>query len=148
MMNHLEDDNSEMESKLECLNYEITEMREFFDKLAIPIIKRAVRKVEKQLRGFPREASQFGDDYKLNFFEEVCVMLQEDSIDDYPFVRSTIESCCEGVYDDLSYDDKFILNHQTYSYEDNGVALIIYDFLSYANEYENKKITDTFYSRN
>lgn len=111
---------SEMDIELDCLKDEKIEMCGFFDKLAIPIIKKAVRNVEKQLRGFPREACQFGDDSKLNFFEEGCVMIQEGSMDDYMLVEDTIERCCESSYDALNNQEKFIINHQTIYHERDG----------------------------
>lgn len=140
--NDFDEVKSRIETELEYLTDENIAMREFFDKLAVPIIKKALRNVEKQLRGFPREACQFGDDSKLNFFEEVCVMCQEGSIDDYMFVEDTIEGCCESAFDDLSNQEKFILNHQTSSSEINGADLVKDEFFQYATNYENRRITD------
>lgn len=127
---------------------EVLEMQHFFDKLSEPLIKKAVRFVEKQLRNFPPEANQFGDDSKLNFFEEVCVMQQEGSLDDYYLVRNTVESCCGDAYDNLGPDEKFIINHQSYSFEDNGLALITDAFFSYAANYQSKRIEEAYYRRN
>lgn len=141
--NDFDEVKSRIETELECLTDENIAMREFFDKLAVPIIKKAVRNVEKQLRGFPREACQFGDDSKLNFFEEVCVMLQEMSMDDYMFVENTIESCCESAYDELSNEEKFILNHQTNSPEIDGAEIVKDEFFQYATNYENRRIADS-----
>lgn len=138
---------SRIETELECLTDENIAMREFFDKLAVPIIKKAVRNVEKQLRAFPREACQFGDDSKLNFFEEVCVMCQEDSIDDYMFVEDTIEGCCESVYNELSNQENFIFNHQTISLEKDCNEIVKDNFLQYATNYENRRITDSIDKR-
>jgi hypothetical protein len=137
-----------LKKELNCLDDENMEMREFFDKLAKPIIKRAVRKVEKQLRRFPAEARQFGDDSKLNSFEEICVMLQEGSMNDYMFVEDTVDECSENAYDDLLQDEKFILNHQTISPEEDGPQIIRNAFIHYASGYETKKINDAFYKRN
>lgn len=134
---------SRIETELECLTDENLSMREFFDELAIPIVKKAVRNVEKQLRGFPRGACQFGDDSKLNFFEEVCVMLQESSMDDYMLVEDTIEGCCESAFDDLSNEEKFILNHQTITPEKDGAEIIKDEFLQHGNNFESKRINDT-----
>jgi hypothetical protein len=85
------------ETEFEYLKDENNAMREFFDKLAIPVIRKTVRKVATQLRRFPLTACQFGDDSNLNFFEEVCVMMQESSMDDYIFVEDTIERCCQWM---------------------------------------------------
>lgn len=120
--NHFDYTISNLEKEINLLkdaNNELSEMniemQKFFDKLAIPIIKRTVRNVEKQLRRFPIEANQFGDDSKLNFFEEVCVMLKEGSIDDYGLVEDTIESCCLDAYNELKDNENFIVHHQTNS---------------------------------
>jgi hypothetical protein len=141
--NDFDEVKSKIETELECLTDENQAMREFFDELAIPIVKKAVRNVEKQLRGFPREACQFGDDSKLNFFEEVCVMLEEVSMDDYMLVENTIEGCCESAYDDLSNQEKFIVNHQTISPERGGYEIVKDEFFQYATNYENRRITDS-----
>ena len=144
MKQNLFDENkSEIDIEFNYLEDENYSMREFFDKLAAPIIKKAVLNVGKQLRRFPREACQFGDDSKLNFFDEVCVMLQEVSMDDYMFVEDTIEGCCESAFDDLSKQEKFILNHQTISLEKDCYEIIKDEFLQYATNYENRKIADS-----
>lgn len=145
--NDFDEVKSRIETELECLTDENIAMREFFDELAVPIIKKAVRNVEKQLRAFPREACQFGDDSKLNFFEEVCVMLDEVSMDDYMFVENTIEGCCESAYDDLSNQEKFIVNHQTISPERDGYEIVKDEFFQYATNYENRKIADSIDNR-
>jgi len=147
MMRSLFDENkSESESELDILRDENKLMRELFDQLAIPIINKVVNDVEKQLRRFPRAARQFGDDSTLNFFEEVCVMVQEGSMDYYMMVEDTIEKCCESAYDDLNLDEKFI-NHQSISLEQNGTEIIKDEFLSYATNYESKRIEDAIDQR-
>ena len=148
MMRSLFDENkSELKSELDLLRDENQLMLEFFDKLAIPIIKRAVNDVEKQLRRFPRAARQFGDDSNLNSFEEICVMMQEGSMDYYMMVEDTIERCCESAYDDLNPDDKFIINHQSISLEQNAPEIIKDEFLTYATNYESKRIEDAIDNR-
>ena len=132
------------ETEHECLTIENDAMRDFFDKLAIPVIRKTVRKVATQLRRFPRAACQFGDDSTLNFFEEVCVMMQESSMDDYIFVEDTIERCCEDAFDDLKSDEKLIINHTSNSSHQNGFEINKDEFLSYAIDYNNKKIEDAF----
>ena len=143
MQQHFDYIKSNLEFEISELKDENREMQKFFTTLAVPIIKKVNRNIEKQLRGFPREACQFGDDSKLNFFEEVCVMLQEVSMDDYMFVENTIESCCESAYDELSNQEKFILNHQTSSPEIDGAEIVKDEFFQYATNYENRKITDS-----
>ena len=138
---------NELKGEISILESEIEIMQRFFDKLSIPLIKKVIRRVEKQLRRFPLEARQFGDDSKLNSFEEVCVMLMEGSIDDYPFVSSTVESCCEDAYNQLNAEEKFIINHQTSSSEENGIELITNDFFIYATNYESRRINDSYESR-
>lgn len=145
--NLFDEDKSELEIELDRLRDENFAMREFFDELSKPVIKRAIKKVEKQLRRFPSDACQFGDDSKLNFFEEVCVMQQEVSMDYYMFVEDGIESCCEAAYEELSIQEKFILNHQTIIPEKDGVEIIRDDFFRYANNYENIKIKDSLERR-
>lgn len=147
MRSLFDESKSELKSELELLRDENQLMREFFDQLAIPIIKRAVNDVEKQLRRFPRAARQFGDDSNLNSFEEICVMMQESSMDYYMLVEDTVERCCESAYDDLNSDEKFIINHQSTSLEQNGTEIIKDEFLSYATNYESKKIEDAIDQR-
>ena len=130
------------ETEIKNLTNDNEEMREFFDQLAIPVIRKAVRKIASQLRRFPREACQFGDDSKLNFFEEVCVMYQESSMDYYMLVEDTIHSCCESAYNDLSNEEKFIINHMTDSPCRDGTEIIKEAFSDYATNYENQKIID------
>lgn len=130
------------------LSDQITQMQLFFDELSVPILKKAVRHVAKQLRHFPREANLFGDDSKLNFFDEICVMEQEGTIDDYMVVRSTIESCCKSAYDELSSNGKFILNHKSNSESQEGAEFITQAFFTYVLNYETKRIQDAYEQRN
>ena len=120
IINDIEDEKSEIEYELDQLKDENLDMLRFFGRLGVPIIKKAILKIEKQLRRFPPEARQFDDDSTLNSFEEVCVMIQEGSMDYSMFVEDTIERCCESVYNDLNSDEKFIINHQLTSSEQNG----------------------------
>lgn len=136
------------DTEISELSDQIIQMQAFFDKLSVPILKKAVRHVAKQLRHFPREANLFGDDSKLNFFEEACVMEQEGSMDDFLFVRRTIESCCEDAYDELSSNDKFILNHKTDSDSQLGSEFITDAFFTYILNYETKRIQDAYEQRN
>jgi len=57
-------------------------------------------------------------------------------------VEDTIERCCESALDDLNLDEKFIINHQVTSLEQNGTENIKDEFLSYATNYERKRIED------
>ena len=57
-------------------------------------------------------------------------------------VEDTIERCCESALDDLNLDEKFIINHQVTSFEQNGTEIIKDEFLSYATNYERKRIED------
>jgi len=147
MRNLFDENKSELESELAILRDENLVMLKFFDKLAIPIIRKAIRNVEKQLRRFPHAARQFGDDSNLNSFEEICVMMQEGSMDYYMMVEDTIERCCESAYDDLNTEEKFIINHQSISLEQNGTEIIKDEFLSYATNYESKRIEDAIDQR-
>ncbi len=147
-MNELSELRIEYEKRIDSLLAENEEMKEFFDKLSVPIIKRSVKNIERQLRQFPQEARQFGDDSNLNFFEEVCVMLQEGSMDDYRFVRTTILQCCTDAYDLLTNADRFIINHQSYVDEMGSVEIIETAFYEYASNYENNRINKAYYVRN
>lgn len=74
-------------------------------------------------------------------------MMQEGSMDYYMLVEDTVERCCESAYDDLNSDEKFIINHQTISLEQNGTEIIKDEFLSYATNYECKRIEDAIDQR-
>jgi hypothetical protein len=143
MQQHFDYIKSNLEFEISELKDENREMQKFFTTLAVPIIKKVNRNIEKQLRRFPREACQFWDDSKLNFFEEVCVMRQEGSMDDYLIVEDTIESCCESVYSELNNQENFIINHQTNSLHQYFPEFIKDEFLQYANKYVNKRIIDS-----
>lgn len=134
--------------ELSLLENDYYNIRAFFDKLAKPILKKAVHNVERQLRRFPVEARQFGDDSKLNTFEEICVMVQEVSLDYYLFVEDTIDLCCKEAYDELSNDDKFIFNHQLDTDEKDATTIIKDAFLQYALNYSSKRIADEYERRN
>ncbi len=131
------------------LKDEIDEMHEFFKSMRDPIIWKAVKNVEKTLRRFPEEARQFGDDSKLNFFEEVCVMEREGSMVYYQMVYETIEMCCQDAFEELTDDEQFILLHVDERLSvDLVVDYIKSEFLQYCLNYENKRIENAYYNRN
>jgi len=145
---YLENEIDKREQEIFDLNKEIEAMNDYFDKCSEPLVKKAVLHVANTLRRFPREALQFDDDSKLNFFEEVCVMIQEGSIDDYFLVRSTLESCCVDACEIFNKEENFVLNHRTEAQIKEVGEIIEVAFFEYAGIYENKKITEAFSNRN
>jgi hypothetical protein len=123
-------------------------MHEYFDKLSIPIIKRAVRFIARTLRNFPPEARLFGDDSKLNSFEEFCVLLQEGLLDNYDVMEDTIISLCSDAYKNFNPDEKFIYNHKSFSLEYDTIEFIKDEFYRYATNYSNQKIEYALEHRN
>jgi len=138
-----------LKEKIQELEDEISSMNSFFRKLSSPIIRKVIRIIERELRRFPEEALQFGDDSKLNFFEEVCVMQKEGSMSDYYFVSETIEMCCQDGFNQLNKNEQFILLHAGIGIFDDEIAYYIeQEFLQYCTDYYNKRINYAYERRN
>jgi hypothetical protein len=138
----------ELSEEIDSLKETISDMNEFFSKLSVPLFKKAIRDVEKQLRYFLPEAKFFGDGSNLNLFEEVCAIMREGSLDDQYFLDETIVLCCESSFYKFSYDEKFIMNHQPFSHEAEVIESIKSDFYNYALNYISKRIDDAYERRN
>ncbi|MDP4272239.1 MAG: hypothetical protein Q8909_19280 [Bacteroidota bacterium] len=142
---------SELQEEINYLKSQLDEVNSYFNRLAKPLMEKAVREVAKKLRRFPSDACMFGDDFKLNFFEQICVMIEEDSYEEYNqfnLIDNAIESICQDVYDNFKSDEKFILDHQSSYYTEYQVWEIIRDdFMYYINRYRTQKIMEAYYRR-
>lgn len=144
------------EAEIFELEDQISKMQSFFDKLSQPIINKSVRHVISQVRKIPTECINGYYEGNLDFFENVC-LIQQDAffLHHYLSVLEILNRCCIEAYENLTTDEKFIVNNtglddnkkmvfnnQNGLLEFEGVILIANAFTYLASNFTNKKIRD------
>lgn len=141
---YTEDDEKKHEEQIEILQNEIDEMQTYFFNKSEPIIKKCMRKAERIFRDFKEISCILSDDYDyLNTFEQICYIIQERSTSEYFGLDYYINGTIEDVFDNLTEEEKFILNH---SGDEEPVETIRSEFFRYCGFYSNKNIKKAIYS--
>ena len=126
---------------------DIREMERFFEKLSTPIIQKCIFRITRELRQLGEVAPGIkflGDDLDhLDLFEQISLVALPGDLDLYVDAEILIRDFSQNEYDNMSEDNKCILNHQNI---DNGaycpVQQIQNDFIEYVTNYTNEKLTE------
>jgi hypothetical protein len=137
------ENNVYLAEKINFLESEVYEMKDFFQDKSSDIIKKCIRFIEKSIRHRKDIPCILCDDYDyLNTFEQICLISQEYDMDDYYGLDIYINGTVEQAYDSLSNEDKFTLNH---NYFEDPIDQITKGFENYCCSYSNQKIRRALY---
>lgn len=129
--------------KINFLESEVNEMKEFFQEKSGNIIKKCIRLIEKSMRHQNDIPCILCDDYDfLNTFEQICLIMQEYDVDDYYGLDIYINATIEIAYDNLTNDEQFVLSHNLY---ENPIEEITKEFENYCCYFSNKNIRRALY---
>ena len=132
-----------LKEKTEILESDSNETKEYFDNKSNAVIKKCIRQIDKAMRNENKIPCILSDDYDyLNTFEQICLIQQEYNEDDYWGLETYIDGTVEILYDKLSIDEKFILNHGN---SEEPLAEIRSQFNRYCCLYTNKNIRRAIY---
>ncbi len=140
---------------LEALNNKILNLRselEYYEKQDLElsllcakeidaIIKKLIKQAIKEIRLLDKQTKDvrfLGEDYNLNFLEQLCVVSERGDTGIYPGIEMYMNTLAEELYNNLTPLERYILDKH---YEDDDVYYNIkIAIIGYLANYSNKNI--------